>query len=92
MLFFPRGIRTEERPGYFQRSYGGTERFSEYRNGSETFTERLGKAKMRPGGKKVVGKEFRKENKQFQAARCFSSFSRVGLVSVELGSAEVSWI
>ena len=50
------------------------QRFSEYRNGSETFSERLRKAKMRPGGKNVASKELRKENKQFQAAHCFSSF------------------
>ena len=92
MLFFPGGRRIQDRPGSFHRSYGGTERFSEYRNGSETFSERLRKAKMRPGGKNVAGKEFRKENEQFQAAHCFSSFLRIGLVSVELASAELSWI
>ena len=53
------------------------QRFSEYRNGSETFSERLRKAKMRPGGKNVASKEFRKENKQFQAAHCFFSFFEI---------------
>ena len=41
--------------------------------------------------KNVAGKEFRKENEQFQAAHCFSSFLRIGLVFVELASAELSW-
>ena len=80
VLSFLEAIQSKSGNEAFRDSYGGSERLGEHRNHPETFSQSHRKAKLRPGGKTVADKEFRKENNQFQAALCFSSFWGIGLV------------
>ena len=63
-------------PEALREAYGRSGRFSEYQNGSERFSERPRKAKIRTGGKSGRQPQFRSENEHPLTGPWFSSFLR----------------